>query len=193
MTRNNWKWIPLALLVFLPLLGGASAATTDQIRAKTFRGKSGLPVGVRQNNPGNLRNFGDPWQGVIPGSKAFYEFEGWIWGVRAMVRTIRNYIRQGHDTPRKIVSRYCPASDCVPGDPGGTERYIKFVTQKTGIPENAPISADDRAKISKLVRAMAQMEVWDTAAYPALLQYFSGPDSIITTAEINYAWDVLGA
>lgn len=46
------------------------------------------PRGIRNNNPGNIRRNGDPWQGLAEtqGDKEFFTFTTPVYGIRALAR-----------------------------------------------------------------------------------------------------------
>ena len=101
----------------------------------SFKGRNlptGLARGMRVNNPGNLKEFGEAWQGrVTPSSDpVFVEFRSYAYGLRAMIKLLQNYIRQGNNTIRSILYRYAPTSE------NDTNSYVEYVEQKTGIPRN---------------------------------------------------------
>lgn len=75
-----------------------------------------LPRGIRNNNPGNLRPLRkDVWQGeVTPDTGEMGSYSVFVapeWGIRAMIRDVRNKRRRGLDTIFKILSAYAPAED----------------------------------------------------------------------------------
>ena len=144
-----------------------------------------------------MRDNGTPWQGLLPDDQrtdtAFCQFVDWLYGVRAMIRNLKTYIRTVSDTPAKMITRWCPASDCVPGDPAGTARYIARVESLSGIDRDYVMSTSDRNALFLIANSMAQVEQWDTVHYPALTQYFNRASDLITRAEFDYAIDVLGA
>lgn len=77
------------------------------------------------NNPFNIRfNRKNVWYGQIGRKKGFCRFSSFDYGVRACVVLLRNYIRAGFSTIRKIITRFAPASDG-----NDTDAYISFVSQ----------------------------------------------------------------
>ncbi len=118
----------------------------------SYLGRSDLPRGVRNNNPGNIRVTSDRWVGQIPPSQAtdpdFAQFRNYIFGVRAMIKLLNNYIAAGYNTVAKIINRYAPPSE------NDTSAYINFVIQQTGLNPNQQISSVPYL----LIKAMATKE-----------------------------------
>lgn len=110
--------------------------------------------GIRNNNPGNIRKGSSKWEGEIGvDDKGFIVFKEMKYGVRACMKLVRNYILSGHDTIRKIISRWAPSSDNNP-----TESYISYVSTQIGIGSNTKISADDWDKLCKVVVSICYFE-----------------------------------
>lgn len=130
---------------------------------------SGMPRGIRNNNPGNIRISPNNWLGKVPVNQntdgAFEQFTARIYGVRAMVKLIQNYISQGNNTIQKIISKWAPASE------NPTQAYISFVSQRTGINPNAVIGAN--ANLQPIVSAISEKE--------------NGAGWVISPAEYNQA------
>lgn len=92
--------------------------------------------GIRNNNPANIRR-GCNWKGLIRQQKDrdFCQFVTMAWGVRALLITLRTYVRKHHlHTVREIITRWAP-----PSDGNNTEAYVKFV-EKAINELDAPIS-----------------------------------------------------
>ncbi|WFQ80042.1 structural protein [Xenorhabdus sp. SF857] len=113
-----------------------------------------MSKGIRNDNPGNIRH-GDSWQGLrkTQTDKAFCQFIAPEWGIRAMLKILRNYERKyGLNTIRQIITRWAPPSE------NDTESYIAYVCKSVGIASSAVIDVDSEVTMIKLVRAMIQME-----------------------------------
>ena len=111
--------------------------------------------GMRNNNPCNIRISTDVFQGEVrpSGDKAFKQFETMAYGYRAAFRILRTYINNYKcDTIRKIISRWAPKNE------NHTENYIKIVSERSGIPENDPVYADNREMMVRIVAAMSYVE-----------------------------------
>lgn len=69
--------------------------------------------GIRNNNPFNIKlNKDNNWLGkVVSSDPVFEQFDLIEHGVRAGLKLLSNYLKQGYDTPRKIVNRFAPRSE----------------------------------------------------------------------------------
>ena len=71
-------------------------------------------LGIRLNNPGDIRKSATQWQGLADSQPDpnFCSFKTPQYGIRAMARNLMNY--QAHDnchTVRQIIARYAPPSE----------------------------------------------------------------------------------
>ncbi|PHM73710.1 structural protein [Xenorhabdus kozodoii] len=110
--------------------------------------------GIHNNNPGNIRH-GDQWQGLSSRQtdKSFCQFIAPEYGIRAMLKILRNYERKyGLNTTRQIISRWAPPNE------NDTESYIAYVCQSVGIASSAVMDVDNAATMRRLVKAIIQME-----------------------------------
>lgn len=113
----------------------------------------GIPRGIRNNNPLNIR-IGNKWKGLkTPNTDgAFDQFISVQWGYRAAFIILRNYINKHKcNTVRKIISRFAPSSE------NNTAAYIKTVCKKTGFQPDQELKPT-YPDLSKLVYAMAWVE-----------------------------------
>lgn len=115
-----------------------------------------LPLGLRNNNPGNLKNFGGtPYKGeILPNSGTFRKFQSMAYGYRAMFHLllIRYMLDYKLTTIRKIITRWAPSTE------NDTDNYIQFVSGYVGILENQEISSQDSGTILQIGRAISKME-----------------------------------
>lgn len=119
-------------------------------------GGGGTPRGIRNNNPGNIRD-GDfaksqpGYKGADADGFAIFEKSGQ--GLQAQTSLLRdNYISKGFNTPDKIVERYAPASE---NSPESRANYKRAIASKLGIGVNDPIPPE---KAGQLATAMAAFE-----------------------------------
>lgn len=83
--------------------------------------------GIRNNNPANIRR-GCKWKGLTEKQtdKEFCQFTTMTWGVRALLVTLRTYVKKYNlHTVREIITRWAP-----PSDGNNTEKYIEFVEKE---------------------------------------------------------------
>ena len=139
----NKKTIAIALFVMAIVLAGSPLRLL-------------LPRGIRNNNPGNIREnrlVDFDWVGEAPDDfdPEFEEFLTPQAGIRAIARILINYeIRHGINTVRGIITRWAPPSE------NDTEAYINAVVRQTGISSNQPIAVS--ASLFPLVNAIIQQE-----------------------------------
>jgi hypothetical protein len=88
-----------------------------------------LPRGIRNNNPGNLRDTTIAWQGeVAPNMKKdkdFEEFTEMKFGVRALLMDLRSDIQKGKNTLHSLLAEFAP------GNENDTSAYIRFMVDQT--------------------------------------------------------------
>ncbi len=111
--------------------------------------------GYRNNNPCNIRISTDKFQGEIQpsGDKDFKQFETMAYGYRAAFKVLRTYINNYKcDTIRKIILRWAPKKE------NHTENYIRVVSERSGIPADDPVYADNREMMVRIVAAMSFVE-----------------------------------
>lgn len=119
--------------------------------AKSFLNQPGLPIGLRNNNPGNLRP-GDNWQGMIGVNNNFIVFENIAYGLRAMAIDLRTKINSGYNTIRSIITRWAPPSE------NDTAAYIRLVEYSTGWDADRVLQADEQT-YKRLMRAIMNVEL----------------------------------
>lgn len=143
----------IAIALLVPRNTGHAAA----LMAVSFLGQGSKPRGIRNNNPGNIEIAGNNWQGKIPESQntdgRFEQFTAYVYGVRAMIKLIRDsYIqKQGRNTIWKILEKYAPSHE------NNTQAYAAQVASRVGIASNEPLPTD-RHTMRKLIQAMARVE-----------------------------------
>lgn len=126
--------------------------------AQSFLDQPGLPLGLRNNNPGNLRPLpgGQKWQGEISPDLAngFSRFQDVGYGLRAMITDITgDIVLDGANTIRKLVNVYAPASDG-----NNTQAYINSVVAYTGIGPDTLITVN-RSTIESIIKAKMRVEL----------------------------------
>lgn len=84
-----------------------------------------MPLGIRNNNPGNIRPSEKyTWAGAVGVNKGFVVFESIEYGLRALAMDLINKQLRGLDTVRRIIDTYAPPSE------NDTDAYIKAVATK---------------------------------------------------------------
>ena len=127
-----------------------------------------LPLGIRNNNPLNIRRGKSHWQGETPqpplGGAPFCKFESVEWGLRAafiLLRTYRNKYKAV--CIRDIITRWAPPSE------NDTEKYIQNVCLWTGFGGLQRLTEEDWPK---LVQAMARQECGINLSEDVILKGF---------------------
>lgn len=114
------------------------------------------PRAIRNNNPLNLRISDNPWLGkVYPNTDgAFEQFTSPIYGIRAAMVNIKTHCRRHPGlTLSGLINIWAPASD------GNRPReYIARVKMSAGIMATEKILPRDRGQMTRLTRAMAEVE-----------------------------------
>lgn len=119
--------------------------------AQSFLNKPGLPLGLRNNNPGNIR-IGDSWMGAIGSNQGFVQFANIAWGIRAMATDLAGDMKQGLTTVRKLITEYAPPSE------NDTESYIRSVAADLRVFDNQVLKLD-LPTLSRLIRAIMNVEL----------------------------------
>ncbi|WFQ80955.1 structural protein [Xenorhabdus sp. SF857] len=92
--------------------------------------------GIRNNNPGNIdHNPANKWQGQIgieTGVKnpRFCLFESPEYGIRALMKLLTNYHKNGYQSVAKMIDRYAPNNE------NNTSAYIKGVAKALNVDPN---------------------------------------------------------
>ena len=126
--------------------------------------------GYRNNNPGNLRH-GSQWAGLSnkQTDTSFCQFDSMYMGLRALCKLLANYIKYGHNTIEKIISRYAPSNE------NNTIGYIKQVSSLSSIPADRVLDYPNKETsvdvISKVVGAIVCVENGDKHNYKYWVYY----------------------
>ena len=112
------------------------------------------PLGIRNNNPLNIRRGKTLWKGEnplpAPRGECFCKFESMEWGLRAAFCLLRTYANKYRlCCVRDIINRWAPPTE------NDTTSYIRHVCQLTGFGGNQRLTEKDWPR---LVKAMARME-----------------------------------
>lgn len=131
---------------------GEPSDTGGAMRVPSAGGGSGDPRGVRNNNPGNIRATGKPWDGQTGDDGEYAKFATPEHGIRALGRNLLSYNKQGFDTVQEIIGRWAPPNE------NDTGAYVKTVAAKLGVAPDAQIDLTDINTLSKLSKAIMQHE-----------------------------------
>ena len=120
--------------------------------------KNEKPRGIRNNNPGNIRNSeANEWLGEVAAKQKrdedFEEFEDMAHGVRAMMCLLIKYQRGYNlNTIRELVGRWAPRNE------NDTDLYVRLVSDEMGVPACCGIDLSDKGTLCALVDAMVYVE-----------------------------------
>lgn len=125
-------------------------------------------------NPLNIRYVSaNKWKGQCGQCQGFARFRNEAYGFRAAYKLICNYIKAGHDTIEKIVSRWAPPCE------NNTSAYIAFVEDEIMIDRNQllfNVSIKDYWIIIEILRAMAKMECGKWYDHQQINLYINYPE-----------------
>lgn len=114
--------------------------------------------GVRNNNPGNIRySEHSGWQGRVAykdkKDKAFEEFVSESYGIRALMKLLKNYQNKYElRTVREIVGRYAPSNE------NDTPRYVRTVCKEMGVAPDDVLDVNEKYTLYLLVQAICWQE-----------------------------------
>ncbi len=113
------------------------------------------PRGIRNNNPGNIRRNGDPWQGLAKeqSDREFFTFKSAVYGIRALARLLITYQdKHGLCTIETIITRWAPAVE------NNTKAYILSVARHTGFSPLQTLDMHRFEHLKPVVEAIIQHE-----------------------------------
>ncbi|MDA3883150.1 MAG: hypothetical protein PF481_07680 [Bacteroidales bacterium] len=113
------------------------------------------PKGIRNNNPGNLIATNIKWQGKVPKhqnkDRRFEMFTAPVYGVRAMIKDLKNDIEKGKSTVPQIVEEYAPRFE------NNTDNYIATVCKDLKVSTQAKL-LPTKNTLRLLVLSMTKVE-----------------------------------
>jgi hypothetical protein len=113
------------------------------------------PRGIRNNNPGNIRRNGDPWQGLAERQvdAEFFTFKDPIYGIRALARTLIAYQdKHGLRSIRQIITRWAPLVE------NNTNSYVRAVSADTGLDADQALDLHSFDHLLPLAKAIIHHE-----------------------------------
>lgn len=113
------------------------------------------PRGLRNNNPGNIRNSSTEWQGEISPSKdkSFKQFKSMAYGYRAVIKLLQNYRKLYNlKTIAELINRWAPPTE------NKTSAYITRVCKEMQVPSTYVPDINDKATMCAMAAAISQVE-----------------------------------
>ncbi len=109
------------------------------------------PLGVRNNNPGNIEERGIPWKGVLPSNgDRFANFDTPQSGIRAISKNLMTYQdKYGLNTVEGIIKRWSETDQ---------EPYINNVSKALGVSRETPINLHNPATLKTITAAIIRQE-----------------------------------
>ena len=118
------------------------------------------PRGLRNNNPGNIRQNGIRYTGEVQPSKdgAFKQFKAMEYGYRAIFVVLHTYARKyGINTIERMIARYAPDKE------NHTQKYIDAVSEWSGVPATSHLTTTNAEVMIPIVAAMSRVENGEAA------------------------------
>jgi hypothetical protein len=163
---------------------------------------AGTPRGIRNNNPGNLRIWGD-----MPRKDGYASFPTPEAGLTAMIKNLQTQqSKHGLNTIQGIISKWAPPSE------NDTEGYVKSVEKQTGFDRNQKLDLSDKKTVAPLVSAIIQQEgnsagygknMVEEAVTKVVVEFKNAPSGTsaassvkggaMTPARVSYAMPTLAA
>ena len=132
-----------------------------------------IPLGIRLNNPGNLRPIpGVNWVGQTGEQSGFCMFSSAVMGLRALAIDLYN-ANLRNNTVRAMVTHYAPPSE------NNTEAYIQHMCAFTGVGPDDIIHLSNATFATLYIRGVIVQEQGLQNASEKLEWY---PESVIRTA-----------
>jgi hypothetical protein len=112
--------------------------------------KNKKPLGIRNNNPLNMREVGINWNNKTGENRGFTTFKLPFDGIRAAANDMKNKMNNGINTIRKIVSVWAPPTE------NKTAAYVANVSKKTGL--DADQTIENFEQLAAVIEAMIYHE-----------------------------------
>lgn len=118
-------------------------------------GDPNAPRGIRNNNPGNIKDSGIAWQGAVPGTDPSYvSFGTPVAGIRALaLNAYHMQQKDGAQTVGDLISKWAPESDN-----NDTQAYIADVSKQMGVNPSTPVDLQDPTQLTALTNAIITHE-----------------------------------
>lgn len=116
-----------------------------------------IPRGIRNNNPGNIENDGDKWQGLVMEVERtdtrFAQFKDPTWGVRALAAILIKYQdKYDINTVQGVINRWAPSSE------NKTVDYVTAVCHACGFGPTEPLDLHRYEALQPIVEAIIRHE-----------------------------------
>jgi hypothetical protein len=121
-----------------------------------YHKKMGLPIGLQNNNPGNIWNNPSVKYSneIQPNISNWKKFPSMAWGYRALIKNLQAYINTGTDTITEITAKWAPQGH----GSNNPEKYAVDVSNMVNVPQDSVIEANDIDTLMKISYAISQIE-----------------------------------
>ena len=145
---EGWANLPVQVTAAVtPAAGPKTGQTAPTV--ETSAQKAASPLGVRNNNPGNLRQWGD----MPRDAKGYAMFPTADAGLAAAIKNLRAQQQvHGLNTIESIISKWAPPSE------NDTGAYISDVVKRTGFGAKQRLNLDDAATVAPLLSSIIKHE-----------------------------------
>ena len=112
-------------------------------------------LGIRNNNPGNIKRSNDPWQGLsdVQDDPKFFKFKTMAYGIRALARTLITYQdKYNIRTIKEVAQRYAPTTE------NDTVNYCMVVSEVSKTHENKILNFHTYEDLEPVIRGIIFIE-----------------------------------
>lgn len=132
------------------------------------------PLGIRNNNPTNLKPAG--WDGMTGTNGGYATFATPEDGIRAATLNLQSYNAKGWNTPLSIAEHWAPKGDGN-NDP---KQYGINIAKQLGVDPAQPLNLSDPTQASSVVHAIIQNENNQVPYHPTVIN--NGVNAALTRA-----------
>jgi hypothetical protein len=146
---EGWANSPLQVSATVAPAAGGPKSAPNVPTVQTSAQKTAASLGVRNNNPGNLRQWGD----MPRDAKGYAMFPTADAGLAAAIKNLRAQQQvHGLNTIESIIGKWAPPSE------NDTGAYISDVVKRTGFGAKQRLNLDDAATVAPLISSIIKHE-----------------------------------
>ena len=146
---EGWANAPVQVSAAVAPADFAKTSAPPASTVQTSAQKTAAPLGVRNNNPDNLRQWGD----MPRDAKGYAMFPTAEAGLAAAIKNLRAQQQvHGLSTIESIISKWAPPSE------NDTGAYISDVVKRTGFGAKQRLNLDDAATVAPLISSIIKHE-----------------------------------
>lgn len=117
------------------------------------------PLGIRQNNPGNVRASKIDWLGEVSSKNGFEAMSSPLDGVRMlMINSLTKYFKYGLKSLETIIPVLTPDKSVCPEDGNDTPAYIDFMCKFCGVLPGEDLLLAQTDKLIKFAQGITLRE-----------------------------------